>query len=194
MRKKKILIVGRGPSAYGSNYVNEDEYDLVVKLKMCNCTNSKSKRCDVLVFYSHELNVEKDTLTHLKLCNKRSKPAPKILIFNPFSESITSLYHEAFRNAFVETMNNSYLEHMSEKYGLKFRSPPRLTTGLATILHYIHNYPKHSIDIIGFDNLVKNINVGHFDDESKTITPHHSIQTEHLIIKSLCATHSLNII
>jgi hypothetical protein len=191
-KRKRILIVGRGPSAYSNNIqINENVYDVVVKLKMCNCNHDLSKKCDILVFYANELNVEKVTMSHYLKCKKHNK---HILIFNPFSIPISNMLNKETQDTFVETMNNNYLKKISIEHGFKFTSDPRFTTGLATILHCLHNYPNHDMDIIGFDNLVNNIDTGHFDNKSHRVTGHHSIEMEHKLLNSLRGKFNINYI
>ncbi len=190
-KKMKILIMGRGPSAYKSSSLRDiDQYDLVVKLKMCNCQVDKSKRCDIIVFYAHELNVEKETLKHYNQCKHLNK---HILIFNPLYEPIREVFHNDYKDVYVETINNDMIKRWAKAFGFNWNIPPRFTTGMATILHFLHIFPKSTIYLTGFDNLVHNKEHGHFDDPMIKTTSFHSVEKEHTLLNHLIKNYDIKV-
>lgn len=196
--KGNILVVGRGPSAYRKP-IPEDNYDIIVKLKICNCNNPKiSKRCDILVLYANELydphcqnydvHEHKDKIKH-------------ILYFNPFNKSIHTMNHPKTYGMKIKQMNQDYLNSQSLKYGFKYierrfrntpnyNPSPRLSTGLATILYLLKEYSNYNIFLLGFDNLVNNTRVGEFDNPYAFPTEAHDVHLEHQVLTKLLSYHS----
>ena len=177
----KILIIGRGPSAYKKK-VNESEYDLIVKLKICNCDDPNvSNRCDILVLYANELFTDGQNYD----VDRHIDKIKYILYFNPFDKPSRTMNHVKTHGTELRVMSNEYLKRQSECYGFKYNESPRIQTGAATILHFLNKYPKATISLLGFDNMVNNVKLGEFDNISALPSDAHDIPKEHEMLKLL---------
>ena len=187
---RKLLIVGRGPSAYRKP-IPEDDYELIVKLKICYLDNPHiSKRCDIIVLYATELH--KREHAHYDV-NRHKDKIDHVLIFEPDEQRWTG--HHKTDGMQIKKMDTKYLNQQSVEYGFRTyennnKKGPFFSTGMATIIWFLKEYPEFEIDLIGFDNLVSNKIVGHFDSPHHKHTHNHDFGKEHKLLQTLLSKHS----
>lgn len=174
-----ILLVGRGPSA--PQTVDAEAYDLVIKLKQC-----RSGRCDVVVFAADELisypeneyDIFPDPPVSLR----------EIWYFDMFDMGFrtTERMHQRLSHLKFHKICNEAIDDAGSMYGFRLREYPRFTTGMATIVETLRQYPNATVSLVGFDNLVHDTNIGEFDHPNrKTNTKIHNTHLEHLFMLHL---------
>ena len=108
-------------------------------------------------------------------------------------EPIRQVVHNDYKNVYLETMNNDIIKRWAKAFGFNWNIAPRFTTGMATILHFLHVFPRSTIYLTGFDNLVHNKEHGHFDDPMKKTTSFHSIEKEHALLNHLIKNYDIKV-
>jgi hypothetical protein len=196
VRRPCILIIGRGPSALTTS-ANESRYDRVIRLKQCRCDAHGSSRCDILVFADIELYYQRNEYDVFRCL----RDVNEIWYFNMFNrgegdETFIANDPELLRaRVRMHQIDNEYLASVASPHGFERTCYPRLTTGMAAIVEALRVFPKHRIDLVGFDNLVNDADVGEFDHPERkngwsptgVTTQTHNLHMEHRMLKGLVA-------
>ena len=190
-RNKSVLIIGRGPSAYRKSSFDETMVDKVIKLKLCNVKTKTN--CDIVVYYTDEISrFYDDYFEDIKI-----KHPKEIWIYDKhYGKYIRNDYNfikQLSPNTRIRIMDYSYLFSINAKYGFGWDStkPQKvkgvlMTTGMATIFEAMRIF-KLPIYIKGFDNITKNIKIGHYDKLDSKPLKCHNISKEYKILKQLIA-------
>jgi hypothetical protein len=199
---QRILIIGRGPSAYETAF-DYDKYDIVIKLKLCNPKQdtSPNSRTDIIVFSDKEVygNRRRDYDVFKYLQKKTKTPLKTIWYWSPKGVKSPMESDKRFHGLNIQKIDNINDYHKTE-LGINIDLFIWYTTGLAAILYTVKEFPTAHIDIVGFDNLVHNINVGELDHPTNingfqaTNRVGHDITKEHQIIMHLLQTKKIHLI
>lgn len=198
----KVLLIGRGPSALLKP--DFSSYDLVIRLKQCWCKNEIKNRCDILVFNADEWITHPDGEYDIfQDCYKHIDEVWYFDMFDLGSIQTKNEHMKAILNQIkCHKICNYNINIIGKKYGFNLTKPPRFTTGMAAIIEVLRIYSDSYIDLIGFDNIVQNTNLGEFDHSERKVgwTPNgyveiHNINMEHMLLKDLVKKHEkLNVL
>ena len=150
-----------------------------------------SKRCNVIVFYAGELHVPRHAYYDV---HRHKDKIDYVLMFDP-QDNGNKITHPKTDGMQIKQMDTKYLNQQSVEYGFRTcennnQKGPFFSTGMATIIWFLKEYPDYEIDLIGFDNIVHNIVVGEFDNPTVGQWDQHDFGKEHKLLQTLLSKHS----
>lgn len=153
------VMYGRGPTILTSK-VNESDYDVVIRMKQCNCKRWPDARCDVVVLYEGEIDAMGIAEYDINTCQ-----VDNVWLFDPYGKRKNKTeYEPLYSNKTIHSFKTEggKLDYIGRQFGFHPTSFPRFTTGMATILEAFDKCA-HPITLVAFDNIAYNMTLGEAD-------------------------------